>query len=385
MTCAHSVPDKMRPEAINRKLLVYTGPGSSNSWVWLADFLEGHRFYESQFVTDPGEILSAPVDSTLIVPGGDTFRIAEAFGEDGLVALKGKISSGMGYLGICAGAYLPLNSSIAPLSSFNLLPTRISNISSALPAGIADPEKHSVRYGCSYVIHPARGPVELSGDMDLIAPIYGGPFLSPSDGETVRLSFSGIIENTELLVDRECYDSISMGKAACIEGRHGRGKVMAIAPHLEHPDYPLANGYLRDLLLEFPKGEQRERLRGMECASIKEARSVTADLRVLANSLDARTWKIGVKYWESDKLLFYIDAIRKRIGGKEGRAMVSPGALACLQSAKSCLKALRENDDERILQSAVDDLSMGASLFLTAHFAGLREEISADGASGQRK
>jgi len=363
-----------RDESINGNLLVYTGPGSSNSWIWMADFLEGHGFLGSRFVADPGEVLSAPAGSTLIVPGGDTFRIAEAFGESGLAALKGKISGGMGYVGICAGAYLPLKSSIAPLSSFNLLPARISNISSGLPAGIADPEKHSVRYGCSYVFHPARGPVKLSGDRDLIAPIYGGPFLAPSGGEKVHLTFSGVTDGTELLVGRECYDRIASGKAACIEGRHGRGRVLAIAPHLEHPDYPQANDYLRDLLLEMPQGERPERLRAEGCADLKEVRGVVADLRVLASALDARTWKIGVKYWESDKLLFYIDAIRKRIGGEGGHAAVSSGTLARLQSAKRGLRALQDGGDGRVLEAAVDDLSMAASLFLTAHFGRLCEK-----------
>jgi hypothetical protein len=365
--------------AAKRSFIVYTGPGSSNSWIWLADFLEARGFLGSRFVPNPNEIIQSPHDSTLIVPGGDTFRIAEAFGDSGLSTLKGRIAEGMGYLGICAGAYLPLRSSIAPLSSFNLLSAKISNISSALPADIADPDRHSVRYGCSFVFHPARGPVELSGDMNLIAPIYGGPFLAPSDGETVHLTFSRITEDTELLVDREHYERLSRGKAACIEGRHGKGRVVAISPHLEHPDYPSANGYLRDLLFDFqPSMEQRKTQFEGNPANCKDLRSVIADLRILANALDTRTWKIGVKYWESDKLLFYIDAIRKRISRDGERSTAPDEALACLQSAKRDLKALQECDDEGILGSAVENLSNGASLFLTAHFALLHEELSHD-------
>jgi len=372
-------------EAAERNLLIYTGPGSSNSWVWLADFLEGHGFLGSRFVPNASDILQAPDSSTLIVPGGDTFRIAETFGESGLAALKDKISRGMGYLGICAGAYLPLKSSIVPLSSFNLISAKISNISSALPAGIADPNKFSVRYGCSFVFHPARGPVKLSGDMDLVAPIYGGPFLIPSNGETAHLAFAGMTEGTELLADRELYERVSRGKAACIEGRYGKGRVVAIAPHLEHPDYPQANEYLRNLILDFPSGERMESLRTGDIANGRELRSTVADLRVLANALDSRTWKIGVKYWESDKLLFYIDAIRKRITRDGDRSTAPTEVLACLKNAKRDLKTLQECDDEQILGSAIESLSAGASLFLTAHFARLHEEFSHDSADNERQ
>jgi hypothetical protein len=371
-------------EAMKKNILIYTGPGSSNSWVWLADFLERHGFLGSMFVTDIGEIHHAANDSILIIPGGDTFRIAGAFGESSLSGLKDKIARGMGYLGICAGAYLPLRSSISPLSSFNLLSAKISNISSALPAGVTHAEKYSVRYGCSYVFHPARGPVKLSGDANLIAPIYGGPFLAPSDEVTVRLTFSGTTEGTELLVDRGRYERVSRGKAACIEGRYGGGKVIAMAPHLEHPDYPEANEYFRNLLLEFPSGERKGTSFTGNCANVKELRSVIADLRVLANSLDTRSWKIGVKYWESDKLMFYIDAIRKRIVMDTETSTAPSDVLASLQDAKRDLNELNESDDEHVLESAVENLSAGASLFLTAHFARLHEQLAHDSTDRQR-
>ena len=352
-----------------RKFIVYTGPGSSNSWIWLADFLEKQRFLTSIFAPEVEDIISASDDSILIIPGGDTFRIARAFGESGLCQLSKKISNGMGYVGICAGAYLPLRSSIPPLSSFNIMSAKISNISSSLPNGIAEPDKYSVRYGCLYVFHPVRGPVKLTGDAELVAPIYGGPFLSSSGGERVRLTFSGTTADTELLVGIETYNGISEGKAACIEQGFGEGRVLAIAPHLEHPDYPEANGYLRGLLLGFRTGRATEEGPVEDMAELKELRSTLADLRVLASALESNSWKIGVKYWESEKLLFYIDAIRKRVPRAGGDHPATPEVLARLQVASRDLKALHERYEERVLQSIVDNLSRAASIYLTAHFA----------------
>jgi hypothetical protein len=355
-----------------QSILVYTGPGSSNSWIWLADFLEERGFIGTRFCPDPGDILSASNRCVLIVPGGDTFRIAEAFGERGLAELGESISSGMNYIGICAGAYLPLRSTIAPLSSFNLLSARISNISSELPAGMAEPGRYSVRYGCSYVFHPARGPVQLSGDAKIIAPIYGGPFLAPSNGDRTRLVFSGTTCDTELLVDRRYYEKLSAGRAACVEGTYGKGRVIAIAPHLEHPDYPEANDYFGEMLRGFDASAHAAQIAPGPTLDLRELRSVIADLRLLLNALDTRHWTVGIKSWEGEKLLLFVDAIRRRIAtlrGRDGDGFPLPAvALSSFVKAREILRGGRELEaaDIDLLARALSD---GASHFLNAHFS----------------
>jgi hypothetical protein len=356
-----------------QRIAVYTGPGSSNSWVWLAEFLERNWFLNTKFAPDPQKMKDADI---IVIPGGDTLGIAGAFGEEGLRRISRTIERGMGYVGICAGAYLPLRSSIPPLSAFNLLDSRIANISSSLPDGIADRERYSVRYGCAYVFHPARGPMALTGDENLTAPLYGGPSMIPSPEERVLLSFKGLTEETEVLVNREVCLRTTMGKAACIEGHYGKGRVVCSAVHLEHPDYPEANNYFARTLSSFPAGGGCGVAHCDDGADIDDAKRTMADLRVLANALDPRSWKVGVKYWESDKFLFYIDAIRRRIGRKEERVAMPLEVLAHLQNARRDLKALQEDGDEKTLGSAIDNLSKGASLFMTAHFARLHEQLS---------
>lgn len=371
----------MRPrESRNHNIVVYAGPGSSNSWIWLADFLEREGFLNTYFVSDPRMI---PDDGTdvIMIPGGDTFGIAEAFGRDGLRRMSRMIESGTGYVGICAGAYLPLRSSIPPLSEFNLIESRIANISSSLPDTIIDREKYSVKYGCSFIFHPARGPVTLTGDAEIVAPLYGGPSLMPSAKERTLLSFKGLTDETEVLVDRDVCTRTMIDRAACIMGAHGKGWVLCSAVHLEHPDYQGANGYFSQLLQSFPSG----RVGGISGRHNKEdmadGRRIIADLRVLANAMDSRSWKIGVKCWESEKLLFYIDAVRKRIARKgEGTAGIPSESLRHFERAKRDLRALQDDGDECILESAVGNLSAGASLFLTEHFSRLNEKLSQDGA-----
>lgn len=367
-----------------QSIMVYTGPGSSNSWIWLADFLEKKGFLNTEFLSDPGMIPGAGAE-VIMMPGGDAFGIAEAFGGGGLRRISDMIESGSGYVGICAGAYLPLRSSIPPLSEFNLIESRIANISSSLPDRIVDQERYSVRYGCSYIFHPARGPVILTGDAEIVAPLYGGPSLVPSANERALLSFKGLTDETEVLVDREVCMRTMIGRAACIEGMYGKGRVVCSSAHLEHPDYPDANEFFFTLLESFPtKGDGRISP-DRDSTDMSDARKIIADLRILANALDSRSWKIGIKYWESEKLLFYIDAVRKRIMKKRGDDVGIPmKSLRHFESAKRSLRRVQDDDDERILESAVASLSQGTSLFLTDHFSRLNEKLSQNRADDQR-
>jgi hypothetical protein len=363
------------PEPRKHSVIVYTGPGSSNSWIWLADFLEKKGFFHTEFISDPGMIPDTGAD-VIMIPGGDAFGIAEAFGGDGLRRISGMIERGSGYVGICAGAYLPLRSSIPPLSEFNLMETRIANISSSLPDRIVDQEKYSVRYGCSYIFHPARGPVMLTGDAEIVAPLYGGPAMMPSANERILLSFKELTDETEVLVDRDVCMRTMIGRAACLEGKHGKGRVVCISAHLEHPDYPEANDYFSLLLSSFPSGENGKTALHERCVDIERTRRTLANIRMLASALDSRSWKIGIKYWESDKLLFFADAVRKRIarGGKH-LAGIPSEAQFCFEDAERDLKALQGSGEEQTLSSAIGNLSRGASIFLNEHFLRLYEKL----------
>ena len=362
-------------ESMKPSIIVYTGAGSSNSWIWLADFLERKGFLNTEFISDPRMIPDTGAD-VIMIPGGDAFGIAEAFGGDGFRRLSSMIERGSGYVGICAGAYLPLRSSIPPLSEFNLMESRIANISSSLPDRIVDQEKYSVRYGCSYIFHPARGPVMLTGDAEIVAPLYGGPSLMPSANERVLLSFKGLTDETEVLVDRDVCIRTMIGRAACLEGEYGKGRVVCVSAHLEHPDYPEANDYFSLLLNSFPSRENGGTARHDSSADVERTRRTLANIRVLASALDSRSWKIGIKYWESDKLLFFADAVRKRIGRDEKHLAGIPSeAQSCFEDAERDLKALQDCAEEQTLKSAVGNLSRGASIFLNEHFLRLYEKL----------
>ena len=236
-------------------------------------------------------------------------------------------------------------------------------------------------YGCSYVYHPVRGPLRLNGERELVAPLYGGPILSSNNGVRRRLSIEGIVQGAELLVPEELCERTIKDGAACIEGGQGKGKVLVIAPHLEHPDYPMANEYFRDLLHEFETEESDSFESMVGNARLKDLKSVLADLRVVATALDSFSCKIGVKYWEGEKLLFFIEAIRKRLAkciANEDRKPIgiSDEIISNLQYALSNLKEIRrEYIDKEQMDKTVSGLSNGASLFLNAYFSMLRNDV----------
>lgn len=364
---------------------IYTGPGASNSWIWLADFLENHGYLRTRFCHEPGNVDELTCNDILIIPGGDTYRIAESLGENGLRALAKAIEDGMGYIGICAGAYLPLRSSITPLSSFNLADIKIANLSSKIPSGIEDIERYTVPYGCSLIFHPARGPINFSGDTDLKAPLYGGPLLIPSGRARPLLFFDEPKEETEILIDRDDCRALFDGRAGCVECYHGRGRLLLIAPHLEHPDFPEANAFLAEQIRGFESYNQVNRDHAPISESynekgIKEIQRIVVDLRMLSNAVQSQTWKVGIKYWESEKLLFFIDAVRKRINRMAREFQVNncrfpEDILVAFSRARDSLRLIQDDgDDSALLGELVDDLSRGTSLFMNSYFEFLASE-----------
>jgi glutamine amidotransferase-like uncharacterized protein len=109
---------------------IYAGRGASHSWLWFVEILDRMGVYHVHFV-DERDIRSDGLDalSVLLMSGGDTFAIAEGLGSKGSGKLRHFIEEGGLYIGTCAGAYLPLRSSMEFLNQFNFIDVKISNIS----------------------------------------------------------------------------------------------------------------------------------------------------------------------------------------------------------------------------------------------------------------
>jgi len=353
-----------------RFTLVYAGKGSSHSWTWLADLFEAKDVDDVRFLNNEEftENLNDDV-RCVIISGGDGLAIAAALGDHGFAHLKGFIHRGGTYVGICAGAYLPLPSSIEPLCKFNLSSTKIENISCERVETTSP--RISVPYGSCSVVHPVRGELELEGKESVKAPIYGGPIFSEPTRDEVLLRYKRFTPSTEFQIDRQRASSLILGKPAAVRAKHGLGELILLGPHLEHPRYPAAN----DLFLKLPKaGYGAHSYSGEIPRVVEETKSellpALADLKVAILGLENRSFLVGNKLWDGSRFLELVSAIDKR-------------ALTCHGKIASTLSDMLERARQDILSASDESfeyadqgpqlLVEAARLCVDNHFSFLRE------------
>ncbi len=289
-------------------IAVYAGSGSSHSWTWFASLCSSLGVKEVRFVTGP-DIRRIDLDRPefLIVSGGDGFEIAHSLGARGLGRMRDFVSDGGTYVGVCAGAYLALPSSIEPFRHFNISTTRIRNISGRDDLLHQDNPRISVRYGSCAVHHPVRGPVVVGGHgISTEAPIYGGPVFDEPGCDEVLFRYSGFSAETAFQADRPSADSLVLGSPAAIKVSYGKGRAFLFGPHMEHPRYEAANGILAELLGFGRGGPTSPGPSGPVPPGLKRS---LADLKVAILGLENASFVVGKKLWDGGRLLELADAV----------------------------------------------------------------------------
>jgi hypothetical protein len=320
-------------EGFQPRLAVYAGGGSSHSWLWFVELAERLGLHQVA-VLDHRQAAGGALAGreALLVSGGDTFGMAEALGPAGARALEGFLREGGLYLGSCAGAYLPLNSSKPPLDLFNWVPAKITNLSRDLPAARELAEKFCTAYGCSWVFHPVREAVELAGRGpgpwgragSFPAPLYGGPAMVVSGGCRELARYAGFTESTRFLAEPELARRTLVGRAAVVRAGLGRGRLYLMGPHLEHPRFARANRLIAQTLRqELPQALDRqaepppaERLAGAAARRwLRDLQREVSNLRIVACNLEGHParWRIGRKVYEPAKLRVYAEAAWPRL------------------------------------------------------------------------
>ncbi|MGZ3535061.1 MAG: BPL-N domain-containing protein [Thermodesulfobacteriota bacterium] len=349
---------------------IYTGSGASHSWLWFVEILDRTGFYNVHFV-DERDILSKALDSVnvLLMSGGDTFAIAEGLGAEGSNKLRSFIEEGGLYIGSCAGAYLPLRSSMNFLNEFNYINVKISNISRRLSA----PERSSFEryacssYGCDFVFHVVREDVVLEmvngyqadGKKKMIAPLYGGPSMLPSEDIEPIAVYQGFTKKTKFLVEKELAEKTLIGKIAVAKKSIGKGHLYVFGPHFEHPHYPSCNLFLTEIIRkeengrsltsqkDFP-GDSQKRIKGETSKElIKDLKRELSNSRIMASGMDdnfSTHWLIGNKYYEPGKISVFINTVWKRL--KDLESMRDPEVdgtrlLRCVEVSKEITKGIK--------------------------------------------
>ena len=381
------------------KVGIYNGPGASHSWIWFVDILDAMGFWDIEFVDNQqirnGELTNVHV---LLVSGGDTFAIAESLGKEGAKNIKYFLEEGGLYIGSCAGAYLPLNSSLSPLNLFNFASVKISNLAHTLPAPVTLPEKFCTSYGCHYVFHPVREEVKFSlvdspfpqQNVELVAPLYGGPSFLPSPDVHTLALYTGFTPKTLFLTDVQlAYDTV-IGKSAIVTRSIGKGMMCLLGPHLEHPHYPIANTLIAEMIYHGTSNEAAKRKtdfllstssphHGEAHTLLRGIKGELSNARVVALSLERVPihWYIGHKVYEPEKIRVFLEAMWRRWSTfASHRSGNEPELYAIYTMAKALTKHLRTikqsscsgTDDPETIGKMFNSLKALTASFLTLYF-----------------
>lgn len=297
--------------------VVYAGRGSSHSWAWLADLFETRGVLNVRFLGSE-EFISSLADGSAgmaVISGGDGYGLAESLGAEGFKRLREFIAKGGRFAGICAGAYLPLHSSVEPFSDFNISTTKIENIRCDADNCCLCDSREAVPYGSCMIFHPVRGPVHVSdgSGKSLIAPMFGGPVFKEPDKDTVLMRYVSFTPLTQFQVGMDMARSLMIGKPAAIRAACGKGSLVLLGPHLEHPRYPEAN----QLFLELVGLGESHRLYARsvpppEAEDPSGLRRPITDLKIAIFGLENRSFTVGHKAWDGTRLLELVHAIEER-------------------------------------------------------------------------
>ncbi|MCJ7562610.1 MAG: BPL-N domain-containing protein [Thermoplasmata archaeon] len=347
--------------------MVYAGSGSSHSWTWLADLFESRGIFNVVFASESDfrhGIVSS--HSRVIISGGDGFEIAEALNGKGFSNLKGFIRDGGQYIGICAGAYLPLPSSISPFQQFNISKTRIANIRHGISMAESSTTRYAVRYGSCSIFHPARGSVLLDiHGSSIVAPLYGGPVFKEPDEDEVLVRYTGMAEQATTNMSHDEMRTVLDCAPAVIRCRFGSGELLLLGPHLEHPDFQEAN----DVLLGFLHLAGNDRsVRIQEQLKTNLDRSI-ADLKVAILGLEHRSFVVGSKLWDGGRLMELLNAIEIRKSSTEGA--VSDRVDDLMRAARDEILEASSRDAHEV-ESAPSNLVEAARLTVNEHFSARR-------------
>ncbi len=330
----------MERDSESLRVGIYVGEGASHSWTWFVDLMEKYAYGRLSLIEEDDFPRLAPEQDILLVSGGDTFAVARALEAPGARALEDFLQRGGLYIGSCAGAYLPLHSSKAPLNTFNFVKCRINNLTRDLPPVHQMPLKFSTRYGCDYIYHPVREDVRVRieegfpiwGGREVIVPLYGGPPLNLSEDIVPRAFFTGFTERTRFLTEKEIAETVYLGKVAACEKSFGKGRMVLLGPHFEHPWFPEGNDIIHQWIQwhvhperpavntemneKLHKKKQRVR-EGVLTPHQKDFKREISNMRIRAHAMTRQSvhWQIGAKVYEPEKILHFVDAIWKRLDG----------------------------------------------------------------------
>lgn len=376
------------------KIGVYAGSGTSHSWLWFVDLFERAGFYDlvflNEFSVQNNDIKELDM---LVVSGGDTFAVAESLGKTGGQNIQSFVENGGVYIGSCAGAYLPMNSSQKPLDLFNFVDVKITNLSKLFSRSEIQICKSCAAYGHDFVFHPVREAVALKTTSsfeknrrsEFSAPLYGGPGMKAYDPSWVLAVYEGFTAKTQFFTSRRIAEKTLLGNGAVIRVPLKKGCFYLFGPHLEHPKFKQANQFVIDRILHEIgmiqdngglKNKkkalfQKEKISGKEAKKLLLCiRRELSNSRIVAGSLDFLPvqWLIGQKVYEPQKIRVYLESMWKRLRALEkNKVLILDSALCERITTAACQITLELRRIKQQINENLDTLKTAVIIFDLLH------------------
>ncbi len=205
------------------RILLYTGSGTIYQRIY--DTLVWMRFHVDAY-SDPSK-LDRLLDksfrySIIFIPGGSATEIASGIGENRLHEIAQFVADGGGYIGVCAGSYLPIKGYNTETSWLEIVNATVEN---------TNPGEGEV------VLHVENenDPVMFGFNGEFTMMYYNGPplILGGLNSSTLGLEAPYPIS---LATFESGVSSVLYGKTAILHTTYGNGSIVLFSPHPEHDE-----------------------------------------------------------------------------------------------------------------------------------------------------
>ncbi|MGC8831837.1 MAG: BPL-N domain-containing protein, partial [Thermoproteota archaeon] len=277
---------------------IYSGRGASVSYTQeTVEVLENMGFRKISLLTGPltpGDLGGLDV---LIFGGGDSFEILKSLNQDETRLVRQFVETGGVYIGICAGAMLPLKpvnllgAAYGELEAWSELQLIECEVLSDKVAEPSWPVFSSRRVGGVLRTYPVKGIVNSRivkrglltlGYRGEIQMLHMGPLVKAANSKQVFGKIESLSSNAEYGLPFEKTVETVEGASSIVFKEHGSGKIVLFFSHVESKETPSTHGLLGNALLLGTYGsEERRMLQPTETVEPEDLKEAAESCRVM--------------------------------------------------------------------------------------------------------
>lgn len=284
---------------------IYSGRGAAVSYTQeTVEVLENMGFRKISLLTGPltpGDLGGLDV---LIFGGGDSFEILRSLDPDETRLIRQFVETGGVYIGICAGAMLPLKpvnllgAAYGELEAWSELQLIECEVLSDKVAEPSWPVFSSRRVGGVLRTYPVKGIVNSRivkrglltlGYRGEIQMLHMGPLVKAANSKQVFGKIESLSSNVEYGLPFEKTAETAEGASSIMFKEHGSGKIVLFFSHVESRETPSTHGLLGNALLLGTYGSEERRMlqptETVEPEDLKEAAESCRAMKLIKDSI----------------------------------------------------------------------------------------------------